>query len=341
MQLADFDFDLPDNLIARYPLEKRSASKLLLLDELGNISHHKFTNLLDFITAKDLLVFNNTKVLAARLFGHKLSGGKVEILIERITNNTTAIAHVKSSKTCKIGMKIMIEDVQITVLNRQQDLFIIEFSQPVLDVLTQYGHMPLPPYLQRNDEVLDSTRYQTVYAKKAGAVAAPTAGLHFDEQLMAQIKKKDIKTAMVTLHVGSGTFAPVRVDNIDQHKMHSEWCLVDAEVVSKINNCKQNNGRVIAVGTTSARTLESAVVNGKLGEFCGETDIFLYPGKSFQIVDMLLTNFHLPKSTLLMLVSAFAGLSNIKRAYEEAINKKYRFFSYGDAMLIHKINKSI
>jgi len=378
MQLADFDFELPNHLIARYPLANRSASKLLRLDEAGRITHHKFTDLLNFITSKDLLLFNDTKVLAARLLGHKLTGGKAEILIERITKQNCAIAHVKSSKTCKIGMQIIIkqnDDMQTcisqkitnqinidqaisaqnnsnqinsnqtnnnavvaTVTSRMDGLFVLEFSHAIEDILDKYGHMPLPPYLHRADEQLDNERYQTVYANKVGAVAAPTAGLHFDDKLLAQIKQRNINTAMVTLHVGSGTFAPVRVSNIKEHQMHQEWCFLSAEVAEQINACKQNGGKIIAVGTTSARTLESAVKNGKVHEFSGDTDIFFYPGgKKFQVVDLLLTNFHLPQSTLLMLVSAFAGLDNIKTAYSEAINHDYRFFSYGDAMLISKI----
>jgi len=337
MLVADFSFDLPDHLIARYPLPNRTSSRLLVLDKQnGRLSHKQFTDLLDFINPDDLLIFNNTKVLAARLLGTKLTGGKVEILIERITDEYQALAHIKSSKSPKIGAILHVGDIPITVLERQQDLYQIVANIPILQLLEKYGHIPLPPYLQRGDEDLDISRYQTVYAEKLGAVAAPTAGLHFDNDLLERIMQKGIQTAAVTLHVGAGTFQPVRSQRIEDHQMHYEWCDVSGAVVEQVNACKKRGGRVFAIGTTSARALESAVIDGNLRRFCGETDIFFYPGskQKLQIVDVLLTNFHLPQSTLIMLVSAFAGWDKIQQAYKVAIEHEYRFFSYGDAMLI-------
>lgn len=342
MRVADFNFELPDNLIARYPLQNRTASRLLVLDgPSGKIEHKHFADLLSYLNAGDLMVFNNTKVIAARLFGQKETGGKVEVLVERLLDTYKVLAHVKASKAPKEDTLIIFnEQVQATMLARHGSLFELIFNQPVLEVLEQIGHVPLPRYIDRNDELADKQRYQTVYAKNEGAVAAPTAGLHFDEVLLAAIKEKGIDTAFVTLHVGAGTFQPVRVETIEDHHMHKEWLEVSAEVVEAINACKARGGRVIAVGTTSVRSLETAALEGELKPFTGDTDIFLYPGKPFHVVDALVTNFHLPESTLLMLVSAFAGYENIMNAYKVAVAEQYRFFSYGDAMFITRNPKA-
>lgn len=342
MRVADFNFELPDNLIARYPLQNRTASRLLMLDgSSGKIEHKHFADLLSYLNAGDLMVFNNTKVIAARLFGQKETGGKVEVLVERLLDTYKVLAHVKASKAPKEDTLIIFnEQIQATMLARHGSLFELIFNQPVLEVLEQIGHVPLPPYIDRNDELADKQRYQTVYAKNEGAVAAPTAGLHFDEALLVAIKEKGIDTAFVTLHVGAGTFQPVRVETIEDHHMHKEWLEVSAEVVEAINACKARGGRVIAVGTTSVRSLETAALEGELKPFTGDTDIFLYPGKPFHVVDALVTNFHLPESTLLMLVSAFAGYENIMNAYKVAVAEQYRFFSYGDAMFITRNPKA-
>jgi S-adenosylmethionine:tRNA ribosyltransferase-isomerase len=349
MLVADFVFDLPDELIARFPKHQRTDSRLLSLDgESGTITHHHFSDVLDFITPADLLIFNNTKVIPARMFGNKASGGKVEVLVERVLDEHSVLAHIRSSKSPKPGSKIMLEGVaECEMVQRQGTLFELKFSgqSKVLEILDEIGHMPLPPYIDRPDNKADRERYQTVYGEVPGAVAAPTAGLHFDEPLMAALKEKGVAMEFVTLHVGAGTFQPVRVETIDEHVMHSEYIEVPDSVVTAIERTKANGGRVIAVGTTSVRSIESAAqkaqANGKLMEtFYGDTDIFIYPGKEFLITDAMITNFHLPESTLLMLVSAFCGQNNIKKAYDTAIAEKYRFFSYGDAMFLTK-NKSV
>lgn len=336
MQVADFNFDLPDHLIARYPLARRTASRLLVLDgKTGELEHKHFSDLLDYVRAGDLMVFNNTKVIAARLFGQKETGGKVEVLVERIVDTYKVLAHVRASKAPKEGNVIIFdEQVTATMLMRHDTLFELSFNLPVLDVLNKIGHVPLPPYIDRRDELEDKQRYQTVYAKSEGAVAAPTAGLHFDETLLAMLKDKGIDTVFVTLHVGAGTFQPVRVSTIEEHHMHKEWLEVSPAVVEAVKACKKRGGRVIAVGTTSVRSLETAALTGEIKPFTGDTEIFLYPGKSFHVVDALVTNFHLPESTLLMLVSAFAGYDHAMNAYKVAVAEQYRFFSYGDAMFI-------
>lgn len=336
MQVADFNFDLPDHLIAHYPLEKRTASRLLVLDgQTSSIEHKHFSDLLKYLKAGDLMVFNNTKVIAARLYGKKTTGGQLEVLVERILDTNRVLAHVKASKAPKEGSFIVFDShIKAEMLARHESLFELCFDQPILDVLNQIGHVPLPPYIDRNDELDDKERYQTVYAKSEGAVAAPTAGLHFDESLLASIKDKGVSLAFVTLHVGAGTFQPVRVSTIEEHHMHKEWLEVSPEVVEAIKICKKNGGRVIAVGTTSVRSLETAALSGEIKSFTGDTDIFLYPGKPFHVVDALVTNFHLPESTLVMLVSAFAGYTQVMNAYKVAIAEQYRFFSYGDAMFI-------
>jgi S-adenosylmethionine:tRNA ribosyltransferase-isomerase len=328
-QLCDFSYDLPDHLIARYPTKERTASRLLHLNETFN--HLQFTDIIELLKPNDLLVMNNSRVIPARLFGHKATGGAVEILVERIMGTHEALAHVRSSKSPKPGSLIFLaDDYCVEVLGRDNDLFHLKFQQPVLETLYEKGHIPLPPYINRADELMDKERYQTVYAKREGSVAAPTAGLHFDEALLTAIQAKGVDIAFVTLHVGAGTFQPVRTQNIAEHRMHAELIDVSQEVCDKIQQAKAKGGRVIAVGTTSVRCLETA--KGK--PYQGETTIFIYPGYQFHTVDGMVTNFHLPESSLLMLVSAFSGYEKIMQAYQEAIKNNYRFFSYGDAMLI-------
>ena len=338
MNVSDFHFDLPDELIARYPLKERSASRLLCLDGLsGELDHRVFSDLPELLQPGDLLVFNNTRVIPARLFGKKETGGQVEVLVERITAVHEIIAHVRASKALKEGQNVILEDgTSLRMSGRDEALFhlVCESEEPMLDVLERIGHMPLPPYIDRSDESTDRDRYQTVYAREAGAVAAPTAGLHFDEALLAKLAARGIESTFVTLHVGAGTFQPVRVDKIEDHEMHSEVVHVPREAVDAVERTRARGGRVVAVGTTSVRTLESACVGGELTAQSGDTQIFIYPGFQFQLIDALVTNFHLPGSTLLMLVSALAGTDLIREAYQQAVAEEYRFFSYGDAMLI-------
>ncbi|HCG38614.1 MAG TPA: tRNA preQ1(34) S-adenosylmethionine ribosyltransferase-isomerase QueA [Pseudomonas sp.] len=336
MQVADFFFQLPDALIARHPLAERRASRLLVLEgETGKLSHRNFADLLDHVRPGDLMVFNNTRVIPARLFGQKATGGKLEILVERVVGNRSVLAHVRSSKSPKAGSKILLDGGgEAEMIARHDALFELEFDEDVLPLLERIGHMPLPPYIDRPDDAADRERYQTVYAQRAGAVAAPTAGLHFDETLLQTLRESGVETAYVTLHVGAGTFQPVRVERIEEHHMHREWLEVGQDVVDAVAACRSRGGRVIAVGTTSVRSLETAARDGELRPFSGDTDIFIYPGKSFHVVDALVTNFHLPESTLLMLVSAFAGYPETMAAYAEAVAQRYRFFSYGDAMFI-------
>lgn len=338
MNVSDFHFDLPDELIARYPLKERSASRLLSLDGLsGDIRHLRFTDLPGLLQPGDLLVFNDTRVIPARLFGRKETGGQVEVLVERVLGEQDILAHVRASKALKEGQKVLLEDGTSLRMNGRDDaLFHLhcDSDEPVLDVLERIGHMPLPPYVDRPDESSDRERYQTVYAREAGAVAAPTAGLHFDDRTLAELESRGIETAFVTLHVGAGTFQPVRVEGIEDHVMHSEVAHVSQETVDAVNAARARGGRVVAVGTTSVRSLESASRGGVVRPFQGETDIFIYPGYRFQTVDAMVTNFHLPESTLIMLVSAFAGYQNVMSAYQAAVAERYRFFSYGDAMFI-------
>lgn len=338
MRVADFDFELPDELIARHPLAERRASRLLVLDgPSGELRHRQFPDLLDYLRPGDLMVFNDTRVIPARLFGQKASGGRLEILVERLLDEHRVLAHVRASKSPKPGSQIHIDGGGAAdMLARHDALFELRFDEPVLALLERVGHMPLPPYIDRPDEDADRERYQTVYSDKAkaGAVAAPTAGLHFDDALLAAIRERGVDTAFVTLHVGAGTFQPVRVERIEDHHMHSEWLQVGQDVVDAVQACKARGGRVVAVGTTSVRSLESAAQGGVLKPFSGDTDIFLYPGRPIHVVDALVTNFHLPESTLLMLVSAFAGYPETMAAYRAAVAEGYRFFSYGDAMFI-------
>jgi S-adenosylmethionine:tRNA ribosyltransferase-isomerase len=337
MKKSDFMYHLPETLIAQRPLPERNGSRLLCVDRAtGQITDRRFTDFINIINDRDVVVFNDTKVIRARLYGKKQSGGKVEILIEHILDDNKAIAHVKSSKSPKTGAVIELEaGYHCVVLGREDDLFQLYFADiNVLALLEKIGHIPLPPYINREDEVSDITRYQTVFAREAGAVAAPTAGLHFDQAMMEKIKAKDVQTAFVTLHVGSGTFQPVRVEDLSDHIMHKEYFAVSQATADAVRLARTRGGRVIAVGTTAVRALESASKNGQLEAGFGDTDLFITPGYQFNSVDAMLTNFHLPESTLLMLVAAFAGYEPIMNAYRHAIDQSYRFFSYGDAMFL-------
>ncbi len=345
MQLSDFNFDLPDELIARYPLDTRSASRLLHLDATGQYHDQYFTDLIDLLDAGDLLILNDTKVMKARLKGKRASGGAVEILVERIFDQTIAHCHIKASNSPKAGAVLYIgnnQDVAVTVQGRHENLYVVEFAQPILNVLDQYGQLPIPPYFNREAEEIDRERYQTVFndPTKLASVAAPTASLHFDENLLQKLADKGIEKAFVTLHVGAGTFLPVRTTDIENHIMHSEWCDVSQDTVAHIQAVKARGNKVIAVGTTATRALESAAqaCGGKIGAWTGDTQIFIYPCYQFCIVDRLITNFHLPESTLLMLVSALSNRDHILAAYQHAVEQRYRFFSYGDAMLVDQLN---
>ncbi|MGX5914991.1 tRNA preQ1(34) S-adenosylmethionine ribosyltransferase-isomerase QueA [Aliidiomarina sp. Khilg15.8] len=344
MKVSDFTFSLPDELIARYPQAQRSASRLLDLNaSTGAVTHRKFTDLTALLEPGDLLVFNDTRVIPARMLGQKVSGGKVEVLVERILDDRHVLAHVRCNRAPKAGARLLLEDtVEAEVVGRDDTLFKLAFhtEAPVLQVLEEHGHMPLPPYIDRPDESSDRERYQTVYNRKPGAVAAPTAGLHFDDAMLAELQAKGIEFAYVTLHVGAGTFQPVRVESIEEHVMHSEYAEVSEDTIAAIEAARARGNRVVAVGTTSVRSLESMAKasEGELQPFFAETDIFIYPGYQFEVVDALVTNFHLPESTLLMLVSAFATREYIVDAYAEAVRERYRFFSYGDAMFLHTKN---
>lgn len=344
MQVSDFHFSLPEELIARYPMPERSASRLLQLDGVSGAIHHgQFCDVIDLLNPGDLLVFNNTRVIPARLFGQKASGGKIEVLVERLLDEHRILAHIRASKSPKEGASLLFDHgYSATMLARHGALFELEFDgdSRVLEILEHIGHMPLPPYIDRPDEQADKERYQTVYNAKPGAVAAPTAGLHFDQPLLQLLQAKGIELAFVTLHVGAGTFQPVRVERIEDHHMHQEYVEVPPEVVEQIAATRRRGGRVVAVGTTSVRSLESAARASGAAEgqplqpFYGDTDIFIYPGYRFAVVDALITNFHLPESTLIMLVSAFAGYQHVMDAYAAAVAQRYRFFSYGDAMFV-------
>lgn len=337
MKKSDFHYDLPGELIAQQPLPQRSASRLLVVDvENKSFADRQFADVIDYLRAGDLLVFNDTRVIPARLFGHKEeTGGAVEILIERVIDEWHVLAQLGVSKKPKAGSVIVFDDASsATVLNRDDSFYVLRFNEPVKAKLAQLGRMPLPPYISRSANDADSERYQTVYARVPGAVAAPTAGLHFDDALLKRLSEKDVDFGYVTLHVGAGTFQPVRSELVEDHVMHSEWLEVDTALVAKIQRTRENGGRVIAVGTTVVRALESSVRDGVLKPFSGETKIFIYPGFRISTIDALITNFHLPESTLLMLVSALAGRELMLDAYRHAVEERYRFFSYGDAMLI-------
>ncbi|MCU5772041.1 tRNA preQ1(34) S-adenosylmethionine ribosyltransferase-isomerase QueA [Erwiniaceae bacterium BAC15a-03b] len=345
MRVADFSFELPESLIAHYPQPQRSGCRLLSLDgPSGELNHGVFTDLLSKLNAGDLLVFNNTRVIPARVFGRKASGGKIEVLVERMLDDKRVLAHVRASKAPKPGAELLLgedESVKATMVARHDALFEIAFDdeRAVLDILNAVGHMPLPPYIDRPDEDADRELYQTVYSQRPGAVAAPTAGLHFDEPLLDALREKGVEMAFVTLHVGAGTFQPVRVDSIEDHIMHAEYAEVPQEVVDAVLACKARGNRVVAVGTTSVRSLESAAQacqDALIAPFFDDTKIFIYPGYHYQVIDALVTNFHLPESTLIMLVSAFAGYRHTMHAYQQAVAEQYRFFSYGDAMFISR-----
>lgn len=337
MRVADFDFDLPPELIAQFPPAARGASRLLQVDAAGACHDRMFADLPALLRPDDLLVLNDTRVIKARLFGHKDSGGRVELLVERVTDEREALAFIRASHAPKPGSHVLLADGEaVEVLARQNDLTRLRFPAPVLDVLDAQGRLPLPPYIEHAPTADDEARYQTVYADAPGAVAAPTAGLHFDEAMLARLAAHGVRTARVTLHVGAGTFQPVRVDAIADHTMHSERYTIPQATVEAIADTRTRGGRVVAVGTTSLRALEAASQGGELVAGSDETDIFITPGYRFRTVDALITNFHLPKSTLLMLVSAFAGLDAIRAAYAHAIRERYRFFSYGDAMFLER-----
>lgn len=347
MKRQDFYYDLPDALIAQHPTKERGQSRLLVMEENGTVTDTRFEELLNYLSPNDCLIFNDTRVIPARLYGQKLSGGKVELLIERLINTDTVWAHVKASNAPKEGARLRIADAfDVEVTGRDDALFHLRFLLPdgvdsALELIERYGELPLPPYIERpkneKDTEEDQERYQTVYAAKPGAVAAPTAGLHFNEPLLDKISSLGVQFGYVTLHVGAGTFKPVQVDDISEHRMHAEIIDVPSETVKLIEHTRSKGGRVFAVGTTSVRSLESAAQfspKGRLAPYQGETDIFITPGYTFQVVDVLLTNFHLPESTLIMLVSALAGYERTMDAYRHAVKEQYRFFSYGDATLV-------
>ncbi len=337
MKLSEFHYELPDELIAQAPLSERQASRLLCFDKHnGELQDSKFSDLAALLKAGDLLVFNNTKVIPARLFGHKASGGRVEILLERLLDDQQCLAQIRASKSPKAGGSIVLENgSELRVLGRQGTFFHLQaVNDDLMNLLHTQGHIPLPPYITREDTERDRRRYQTVYAEIPGAVAAPTAGLHFDQALLDLLEQSGIQSTTVTLHVGAGTYQPVRVDEIEDHHMHAEWLEVTQSTCDAIAAAKARGGRVIAVGTTAVRSLETAAQGGTLEPFSGDSRIFIYPPYEFQVIDAMITNFHLPESTLLMLVSAFAGHQNTLAAYQHAVEQKYRFFSYGDAMLI-------
>ena len=342
MQLSDFDYQLPEHLIAQTPLAERCESRLLVVNPANeSLADRQFSDLEKIVEAGDLLVFNNTRVIPARLFGQKQSGGKLEVMVERVLDAEHLLAHIRSSKAPKPGNQLLLENaIKCTMVKRENDLFVLrqQIAKSWLDLLDQYGHVPLPPYIRRADEVQDRERYQTVYAELPGAVAAPTAGLHFDQGMIDRLTSRGVNTAYVTLHVGAGTFQPVRGDDIDSHVMHAERIDVPQSVCDAVIETQQAGRRVIAVGTTVVRSLETAAMTGKLLPLEGESRLFIKPGFKFQVVDAMVTNFHLPKSTLLMLVSAFAGSDIIRQAYAHAITQQYRFFSYGDAMFISALS---
>ncbi|MDQ2069337.1 tRNA preQ1(34) S-adenosylmethionine ribosyltransferase-isomerase QueA [Natronospira bacteriovora] len=334
---SDYHFHLPEALIAQQPLPERSASRLLCLDGAsGEIHDRHFRELPELLAPGDLLVFNDTRVIPARLYGRKASGGRVEILVERVIAADRCLAHVRASKSPRPGSEIRVgDDARIEVTGRQDALFELRLLEGSLSALLEReGHMPLPPYIQREDCSEDQERYQTVYAAAPGAVAAPTAGLHFDQPLLARLRARGVEEARVTLHVGAGTFQPVRVDDLDDHQMHSEWLSVSEATCKAIRATRARGGRVVAVGTTAVRSLETAAAGGEIRPYEGETRLFIRPGYRFRVVDRLITNFHLPESTLLMLVCAFSGYPQTMAAYRHAVDSAYRFFSYGDAMLL-------
>jgi len=336
MKTTDFNYHLPVELIANYPLEKRSLSRLLVFN--NDISHMKFIDIIKFFNEGDLLVVNNTSVIPARIFGQKESGGAIEVMLERIIENNQALVQIRSGRSPKIGSFLNLDSYKAKCIDRKDNFFIIQFDNPPLDVFNKIGHIPLPPYIKRKDEDLDKERYATVYEDKElqESVAAPTAGLHFDNELLNSLKKAGVKIATINLSVGAGTFQPVKVDNIKDHDIHEEYLEVTNDVMRLVSETKSAGNKVFAVGTTATRALETAFTHGNKNGYKGYTKLFIYPGYKFKAVDNLITNFHLPQSSLLMLVSAFVGYDNMKHIYKTAVDKKYRFLSYGDAMLLEK-----
>ena len=336
MKTSDFNYDLPEELIANYPLDNRSSSRLLVYT--NEIEHKTFKDVLNYFEAGDLLVVNNTSVIPARVYGNKESGGSVEVMLERVMEGNKALVQIRSGRSPKIGTVITLDSYKVECINRQDNFFILQFDRPPLEIFNSIGHVPLPPYIKRPDEELDKDRYATVYEDKTlqESVAAPTAGLHFDKELLNAITKMGVKVATVNLSVGAGTFQPVKVDNIEDHNIHSEYLEVSPDVVDMVIVTKKAGKKVFSVGTTAARALETAFMDKNEKGYKGYTKLFIYPGYKFKAVDMLITNFHLPQSSLLMLVSAFIGYDNMKDIYKTAVDKKYRFLSYGDAMLLEK-----
>ncbi len=342
MRLSDFDYKLPDELIAQIPSEERRGSRLMHLDGVsGAIADHRFEEFADFFKPADLLIFNDTRVIKARMFGIKDSGGKVEVMVERVLDARRTLAMLRASRAPRIGQRIVLGGgTELCVVSRENDLFELHFPEDVFAVLDRYGQTPLPPYIERAAASADESRYQTVYAREPGAVAAPTAGLHFDAAMLKALRASGVDAAYVTLHVGAGTFQPVREGDIDRHVMHEEWYRVPEATAQAVRRARARGGRICAIGTTSLRALESAALGSgsqvgvEIQTGSAETRLFIRPGFRFRIVERLLTNFHLPRSTLLMLVSAFAGMGTVRRAYRHAVEERYRFFSYGDAMLI-------
>jgi S-adenosylmethionine:tRNA ribosyltransferase-isomerase len=335
MDPADFNFELPPELIAQQPLPERTASRLLELGPGGALNDRHFAELPVLLRSGDLLVVNDTRVLPARLYGAKASGGRIEMLLERVLASDEALVQLRSSHAPKPGNTLSFDgEVSATVLRRQDEFFVLRFARPVVEVLDQAGHVPLPPYIRRTDETADRERYQTVYARERGSVAAPTAGLHFNEALLARLSAQGVAFGRLTLHVGAGTFAPLRPHHLKTGRLHAERLQVSAELCTAVASCRERGGRVVAVGTTVVRGLETAAASGVLRPFDGETSLFIRPGYRFQVVDALVTNFHLPESSLLMLVAAFGGVERVMAAYREAVARRYRFFSYGDAMFL-------
>jgi S-adenosylmethionine:tRNA ribosyltransferase-isomerase len=336
MKTSDFNYDLPEELIANYPLDNRSSSRLLVYD--NEIEHKTFKDVVDYFEEGDLLVVNNTSVIPARIYGNKESGGSVEVMLERVMEDNKALVQIRSGRSPKIGALINLDSFKVQCIDRQDNFFILQFDRPPLDVFNSIGHVPLPPYIKRPDEELDKDRYATVYEDKTlkESVAAPTAGLHFDNELLNAIKKIGVKIAAVNLSVGAGTFQPVKVDNIENHDIHSEYLEVSPDVVDMVIETKKAGKKVFSVGTTATRALETAFIDENEKGYKGYTKLFIYPGYKFKAVDRLITNFHLPQSSLLMLVSAFIGYDNMKHIYKTAVDERYRFLSYGDAMLLEK-----
>ena len=336
MKTSDFNYHLPEKLIANYPLDNRSSSRLLVSS--SKMEHLLFKEIIKFFKEGDLLVVNNTSVIPARIFGNKESGGYIEVMLERVLDGNKALVQIRSGRSPKIGSNIILNSITVKCIGRQDSFFILQFDRPPLEIFNAIGHVPLPPYIKRADEDLDKDRYATVYEDKTlqGSVAAPTAGLHFDYNLLKNIKNKGVKIATVNLSVGAGTFQPVKVENIEEHDIHSEYLEVTPEVIDMVVQTKAKGRKVFAVGTTATRALETAFRDESTKGFSGYTKLFIYPGYKFKVVDKLITNFHLPQSSLLMLVSAFIGYENMMQLYKIAVEKEYRFLSYGDAMLLEK-----